>query len=201
MDGTSKRAREKPQGRLKKDSRPGRARDCSLALPQIRTHRSGRAQLRHPVRLVMASLSRFAIRERYVDPCPRYDARGGWPAHESITNISLPSPGSPRSRFWRFWLATLLILLAGAFTLYTPSDQITRANCDRIKKGMSLQEVEAILGGPRGDYTLWPHPDRDRFTIQGKDLPRVIAPRTWEGEHGRPTWKRRVPGSFAGTCC
>ena len=47
----------------------------------------------------MASLSRFAIRERYVDPCPRYDAPDGLPAHESMTNISLPSPGSPRSRF------------------------------------------------------------------------------------------------------
>ena len=32
------------------------------------SHRSGRAQLRHPVRLVMASLSRFAIHERCVDP-------------------------------------------------------------------------------------------------------------------------------------
>jgi hypothetical protein len=38
-------------------------------------------------------------RERYVDPWPRYDAPDGLPAHDSMTNISLPSPGSPRSRF------------------------------------------------------------------------------------------------------
>ena len=66
------------------------------------SHRSGRAQLRHPVRLVMDSLSRFVICERYVDPKPRYKALDGLPAHKSMTNISLPSTGSPRYRFPSF---------------------------------------------------------------------------------------------------
>ena|SRR5438105_11056652 len=87
---------------------------------------------------------------------------------------------------WRFWLAAFAVLLAGAFLFYTPSDQITRANCDRIKKGMALQEVEAILACPPGIHTLWPHPGRHQVkTILGNDHPRLISPKTWEGEQGR----------------
>jgi hypothetical protein len=63
------------------------------------SHRSGRAQLTHPVRLVRASLSRFAIRGRYVDPQPGCKAPVGWPTHDSLTSRPLPSPGSPRYRF------------------------------------------------------------------------------------------------------
>jgi len=73
---------------------PGRRRSRLRRLPQIRTcpiEASGSS--RH------GFTSRFAICERYVDPRPRYKAPDGWPAHKSMTNISLPSPGSPRSRF------------------------------------------------------------------------------------------------------
>jgi len=62
-------------------------------------HTSVHAQLRHTVRSVMASLSRLAIRGHYGDPRPRYRALDGLPNHESMTNRSLPSTGSPRYRF------------------------------------------------------------------------------------------------------
>jgi len=63
------------------------------------SHRSGRAQLRHPVRPVMDSLSRFAIRGCAVDPEPGYRVPDGFPTPEATTNTSLPSTGSPRYRF------------------------------------------------------------------------------------------------------
>jgi hypothetical protein len=37
--------------------------------------------------------------------------------------------------------------------------RITQANFERIKVGMRLEEVEAILGVPPGDYTTEPVPD------------------------------------------
>src|SRR5947208_8561580 len=66
------------------------------------SHRSGRAQLRHPVRPVRVSPSRCAIRGRYVNPEPGSKAPVGWPTHDSLTDILLPSPRSPRYRFPSF---------------------------------------------------------------------------------------------------
>jgi len=40
-----------------------------------------------------------AIRGSCVDPRPRYKAPGGCPPHGSLTDIPLPSTGSPRYRF------------------------------------------------------------------------------------------------------
>jgi hypothetical protein len=59
----------------------------------------------------------------------------------------------------------LLLLLLAVAVLAVPSGylllpsrdaRITWANCAKIKKGMTEQEVEAILGPP-GNYTGWPH--------------------------------------------
>src|SRR5262245_14338544 len=55
---------------------------------------------------------------------------------------------------------TLLVALAGlavtvpvaAWLLWPGQDEITPENYERIKAGMSRAEVEAILGGPPGDY-------------------------------------------------
>jgi hypothetical protein len=52
--------------------------------------------------------------------------------------------------------------MAACFTLYftwwlgKPRPDINRANFERIKKGMTLREVEAIIGAPAGDYTTEP---------------------------------------------
>jgi len=66
------------------------------------SHKSGRAQLRHPVRPVMAARARFAVRGGCVNPQLRYKAPIGFPPHGSMTGIPLPSTGSPRYRFPRF---------------------------------------------------------------------------------------------------
>ena len=71
----------------------------ALGITPQSSHRAGRAQLRHPVRPVKDSLSRFAIRRRYVEPLPGFEAPDGFPTYGSLTDIPLPSPGSPRSRF------------------------------------------------------------------------------------------------------
>jgi hypothetical protein len=59
-----------------------------------------------------------------------------------------------RGRKLRWVLAGLAVLLlaVGTFALWPRPDRITRENFDRIKAGMSLEEIEAILGPP-GDYT------------------------------------------------
>jgi hypothetical protein len=56
-----------------------------------------------------------------------------------------------------FFTLLLIVLLAigGVFLLPRRDYRITQANCDKIKAGMSMREVEAILGPP-GDYTAWP---------------------------------------------
>ena len=71
----------------------------ALGITPQSSHRSGRAQLRHPVRPARDSLARFAIRRRYVDPGPRFKAPDGLPTYGSLTDIPLPSPGPPRFRF------------------------------------------------------------------------------------------------------
>jgi hypothetical protein len=104
-------------------------------------------------------------------------------------------------RRW-FWLSAafvLLVLVAGL--LFVPFDAprisqaITEANCDRIKKGMTLRQVEAILGGPPGDYTAWPHP-RD-------DVEHLGAPggsgEHWTGEKGTIDVSFDENGKVSGT--
>ncbi len=77
-------------------------RRVALGVATQGSHRSGRAQLRHPVRQVTASLSRFAIRGRYGDRPPEDEAPDLVPDHGSVTRHPLPSPGSSRYKFPRF---------------------------------------------------------------------------------------------------
>jgi hypothetical protein len=48
-------------------------------------------------------------------------------------------------------LAAVLIA-AGTFVLWPHEERVTKANFDRIQVGMSRATVEAMLGGPPGDY-------------------------------------------------
>jgi hypothetical protein len=68
-----------------------------------------------------------------------------------------------RGRKLRWMLAglSLALLAVGAVAMWPQPDRITRENCDRITKGMTKMEVQAILGQP-GDhrhydshYILW----------------------------------------------
>jgi hypothetical protein len=77
------------------------------------------------------------------------------------------------------WLSLFFVIIfGGALALLPLHDRITQANCNSIKKGMSLQEVEAILGGPPGDQTGWPHafPKSYRFAAEAEFF--------WAGEEG-----------------
>jgi len=87
---------ETPRVETKRHFGPGRARDYSLALPQIRTC---------PIKAYGSSrhgfVCRRAIRERYGNRCPRVKALALVPAHGSATRHPLPSPGSARPAFPR----------------------------------------------------------------------------------------------------
>ena len=49
-----------------------------------------------------------------------------------------------------------VVVAAGVWFQWPRQDRITPANLDRIERGMKRAEVEAILGGPPGDYrTVW----------------------------------------------
>src|SRR6266478_2347267 len=52
-------------------------------------------------------------------------------------------------------LATVAVLVAGVCLLW-PQSAITRENAEMIWEGMTLAEVEAILGGPARDETTGP---------------------------------------------
>jgi hypothetical protein len=54
-------------------------------------------------------------------------------------------------------LALTLIVVGGVSPLLFPRvSKITEATFHRIEDGMALAEVEALLGGPAGDYTTGP---------------------------------------------
>jgi hypothetical protein len=57
-------------------------------------------------------------------------------------------------------LAVALLLFGGLFALLMPWPcPVNRAAFDRVKEGMTQEEVHGILGGPPGDYrTLPPGP-------------------------------------------
>jgi hypothetical protein len=45
-----------------------------------------------------------------------------------------------------------VLVAAGTVLLWPRTDRITEENCERIQLGMGRAEVEALLGGPPGDY-------------------------------------------------
>jgi SmpA / OmlA family len=85
-----------------------------------------------------------------------------------------------RSLMRRWWIWVLAIVLAGGgalplcYYLILPKVQATRDNYEKIRRGMNEQEVEAILGGPPGDYTTGPW--------------RVELREAWDKGHTRRLW-------------
>jgi hypothetical protein len=55
-----------------------------------------------------------------------------------------------------------VVVAAGAVALWSRADRVTRDNVGRIRKGMSREEVGAILGPP-GDYRAGPTEERQRL--------------------------------------
>jgi hypothetical protein len=81
-------------------------------------------------------------------------------------------------------MATIPLLAIGLFLFWPLSSQVTRENFERIRTGMSRAEVEAILGGPPGDYTTGPT-EKDLLELSAADTPE--GPRylvIWEGDSG-----------------
>lgn len=61
----------------------------------------------------------------------------------------------------RIWAVFLVLFVVGCLGLVlTPRVDLSNANRDRIEVGMTETEVEAILGGPPGDYST-----RDLFVM------------------------------------
>ncbi len=87
------------------------------------------------------------------------------------------------------WLPTLGLLTAVvvcSFLLLAPArSRITEANCDKIQEGMTQREVEAILGGPPGDYATRPY-NREIGMIVGLHLQNAedYVSKEWIGDEG-----------------
>lgn len=63
----------------------------------------------------------------------------------------------PRRRLLLALFAVVMLLVLGVWLHWTkPFSAITRENAAKIKDGMTLAEVEAILGGPPRDETTGP---------------------------------------------
>jgi hypothetical protein len=63
-------------------------------------------------------------------------------------------------RFRRFSLMFLalaflgLLGIVGLMVVYLPTPKVTRSNCEKIREGMTEEEVEAILGGARNTFLI-----------------------------------------------
>src|SRR5262245_50075207 len=82
----------------------------------------------------------------------------------------------------RVVLVAVALLLIGLLPLLFPRSRITKEACDRIEEGMSQAEVEAILGGPPGDYrTVTADPDLTGWRL-GSGRRRTVV--SWLGDEG-----------------
>jgi hypothetical protein len=59
-------------------------------------------------------------------------------------------------RHKRYLLAVLALTVAGTVAFLWPRPRVTKESYERIKLGMTRREVEAVVGGPPGDYTGGP---------------------------------------------
>jgi hypothetical protein len=112
-------------------------------------------------------------------------------------------------RWWVRWgLLGALILLAGAVWFFAVRRApLTSANCTRIREGMTVQEVEAILGtrpaqfarggGPKGTNDTmaayaWPAEDGNAIIVtffNGRVKGPAVMGRFWSEEF-ETTWDR-----------
>jgi hypothetical protein len=103
-----------------------------------------------PAQQVQSGLPRRASRQSSVGTCPRTMTM----TRRRLLLLALP--------------VALALLAVGATWLLLPQTAITRANAARIKPGMTLAQVEAILGGPAR------HEGDSGVLIQG------VPPLEWE---------------------
>src|SRR5262245_20880261 len=88
-------------------------------------------------------------------------------------------------RAWKVGLG-LLVAAMLAFGMLVPLGlprrcPVNRAAFERIEEGMSVAEVEKILGGPEGDYRVEPTP---AFECHFSSGPIMMDRRRWQGDEG-----------------
>jgi hypothetical protein len=86
---------------------------------------------------------------------------------------------TPRLLLFGLTAAVLAIMLA-AWALW-PRTAITRENADKIRMGMTLAEVEAILGGPARDESTASLTD-DNLDMELVGIPEILFDATCDGE-------------------
>jgi hypothetical protein len=100
---------------------------------------------------------------------------------------------------WLVWMPSFfgVLVLTAAILFVGRADRVTRPNWGSIKKGMTEKEVEAIMGGPCGNYSKWPRiviaetADGKAFTPAGiaifgpGHVPLGQSLKIWLGEEGR----------------
>src|SRR6266566_3187740 len=80
-----------------------------------------------------------------------------------------------RRRLFLFGLLVALLVVGAGVWLLWPRTAITRENAAKIEVGMTLGEVEAILGGPpRNDVGRKLEPDFDSDPIENERLAGVM---------------------------
>jgi hypothetical protein len=78
--------------------------------------------------------------------------------------------GLRRRRLPLVGLGAVALLAGGLFAwLGLPRPGVTRANYERIQEGMTLPEVESILGGPPGNYSRLPDNEAGLWAIDFAD--------------------------------
>jgi hypothetical protein len=79
------------------------------------------------------------------------------------------------------WLVVLgtVPIVAGSLWLLWPRTAITQENAERIQAGMTLAEVEVILGGPERDEST--PGARQLWSRNQWDLLRALNSRQWQG--------------------
>ena len=71
-----------------------------------------------------------------------------------------------KRRFWLLGTAGCACLVAlGIVWLLEFRSGITKSNYRRIREGMTLQEVQSLLGGPPGNYSRFPEKEAGLWTI------------------------------------
>jgi hypothetical protein len=73
--------------------------------------------------------------------------------------------------------AVVLLLLVTLVSIFYRPSKVTRASFEKIEAGMTLAEVEAILGGPEGDYRTSP----TELTEEGIRVQSQMGGSLWDG--------------------
>ena len=137
--------------------------------------------MRHPVRPVMDSPSPLCYPWGYGDPELGYEAPIGCPPHGSMTDIPLPSTGSPRSRFPGFngTMEMCDSLRLFRFASFPSRGDTMRGVCRFAPVGPRRQTAGQgfIIRSPFPEISAWKRSGAPRFLKNPLCLCPVLRPR------------------------